>query len=121
MIVLHGPAGLERMALDGKLGSTLRCLVALKAGRQSVSPVQAADERLAGACVAAPADRLNVACLIQSGLTLLLLDGCTAEAASPTPPPTLLENFERSPFHPQGCPCDGHLTCRRVRDGPLSA
>jgi hypothetical protein len=112
LLLLQGPAGIERMAGAGQLPGALDALHRQIAN--APQKVRAADEVVLASLLAASGDQA------MSQALLRLLAMITPEVPAEARRIILLE--EVSPPVPipvsLGSPRDGYLACRRSRDGP---
>ncbi len=113
LLILQGPAGIERMAAAGQLPSALNALHPRVA---SMPEARSADDAAIASILAMTSGRDMSRALLQ------LLTWVQPE--EPEQPMTATVTDERKspiPVPPSlGAPSDGYFACRRSRDGPVS-
>ena len=117
LLLLKGPAGLERLAWDGQLPHQLRASALDALHRQIARSPEKTDGRVFASLLAARGDK-------DMSLALLRILSC---AAPIEPEPTLSHVPVQDAIAPRidvpsrlGTPQDGYFACRRSRDGPAA-
>jgi hypothetical protein len=111
LLFLQGPAGIERMAVNGHLPGALEAL-----HRQMPDNARPADEVVFASLLAATTDKEMSRALLQ---LFTLMEPAPAPVSKPV---VVQESSPPVPIPPTlGAPIDGFFACRRSRDGPVAA
>lgn len=115
LLLLQGPAGIERMAWNGQLPGAIDALH--RQISEGPDGVAAAENAVFASLLAVSSDRSMSRALLQ---LLAYVDVSTPETSAPIlaseecgPPITVPPSL--------GSPDEGYFTCRRSRDGPALA
>lgn len=115
LLLLHGPAGIERNPLNGRSVSGIEALQ--RHAASTVDRGRMADDVVFASLLAASRDQGISQALLR---LLTSVDGLLAETVEDRPRPEFSEqrNLPIRGAPTLGVPRDGYLDCRRSRDGP---